>query len=42
MRQCGFFSRRIGQSLVQPHEAGSQSQIDAHILDMEVLEREMQ
>jgi len=40
--ELDFFRRRIGQSLIQLHEAGSQSQIDARILDMEVLEREMQ
>ncbi len=40
--ELDFFSRRIGQSLIQLHEAGSQSQIDESILDMEVLEREME
>jgi hypothetical protein len=40
--ELDYFSRRIGQSLIQLHEAGSQSQIDDSILDMEVLEREMQ
>jgi hypothetical protein len=40
--ELDFFSRRIGQSLIQLHDAGSQSLIDESILDMEVLEREMQ
>ncbi len=40
--ELDFFSRRIAQSLIQLHEAGSQTQIDASILDMDVLEREMQ
>jgi hypothetical protein len=40
--ELDFFSRRIRQSLIQLHEAGSQSQIDDSILDLEVLEREMQ
>jgi len=40
--ELDFFSRKIGQSLIQLHEAGSQSQIDESRLDMEVLEREMQ
>jgi len=40
--ELDFFSRRIRQSLIRLHEAGSQSLIDDSILDLEVLEREMQ
>jgi hypothetical protein len=40
--ELDFFSRRLAQSLVQLHEAGSQGLMDSTILDMEALEREMQ